>query len=184
MDHYRQVRLLGSEFRNTSLTALLMDDNNNYDFGFDFTDNSSYASGQWAPYRSTGASSSGEDLSTYDYGGLGSETYSSSEGEGGYSLIYDPGHWNSVDFSNSGYSNDVDMDDYSDMILPIPRIPTSSPPDSSPPPAQPQLVDVDTESYTLKRPRASVAAELDTANILPSEHLRKRMKPARVTHTE
>ena len=33
------------------------------------------------------------------------------------------------------------------------------------------------------RPRAPVAADLDTANILPSQHRCKRMKPARVTQT-
>jgi len=80
------------------------------------------------------------------------------------------------------YSTDIDIDDDDqDMVLPMPRIPTFSPPSSSPPPAQPQFVD--TGAYNLKRPRAPVAADLDTANILPSEHRRKRMKPARVTHT-
>ena len=68
----------------------------------------------------------------------------------------------------------------------MPRIPTSSPPGSSP--AQ-SLLDADLEDNSLnlnllKRPRAPVAADLDPANILPSEHRRKRMKPARVTHTE
>jgi hypothetical protein len=180
--------------QNTSFMDLLMDDEVDFDFGFDsgFTDNSSDAGGlpQLPPYISTAASSSGEDLSTYDYGGIGSETYSSSEGESGHgasdSSIYSLGHWNNINTS-SYYSEDIDaMDDNPDMILPMPRIPTSSPPGSSP--VQPQLPLVDTEAYiltrSLKRPRAPVAADLDTANILPSEHRRKRMKPARVTHME
>jgi hypothetical protein len=47
----------------------------------------------------------------------------------------------------------------------MPRIPTS-------------------HNLPVKRPRAPVAADLDTANILPSERRRKRMKPARVTQME
>jgi len=156
-----------------------MDDQVNFDFGFDFTNSSSDGDGlqqQWALYRSTAASSSGADLSTYDYGGA---TYSSSEG--GYSSIHDTDHWNSS-FDVPSYSTDIDIDDNDqDMVLPMPRISTSSPPSSSPPPAQPQFVD--TGAYNLKRPRAPVAADLDTANILLSEHRHKRMKPARVTHT-
>src|SRR5277367_5245476 len=153
---YNGISSQGSESRNTSFTDLLMDD-----FAFDFSEVSSDASRlqqQWEPYRSPTASSSGEDLSTYNYGGPGSTRYSSSEpGESGSiydarSLIYDLGHWNSVDVS--GYPNNVDIDDNPDMILPIPWIPTSSPPGSLPQPAQPQLVD--TETYNLKRPCASV----------------------------
>ena len=59
----------------------------------------------------------------------------------------------------------------------MPRIPTSSPPGSSP---TQSLIDADLEANSLnlnlKGPRAPVAADLDTANILPSEHRRKRMK--------
>ena len=76
-----------------------MDDEVNFDFVFDssIADNSSNASEipQQLPYRSTTASSSGEDLSTYNYGGLGSETYSSSDG-GGNSSIYGLGHWDDI----------------------------------------------------------------------------------------
>lgn len=174
-----------------------MDDEINFNFRFDssftVTDNSSNDAGglpQQSPYRSAAASSSGEDLSTYaDYAlaGLGSETYSSLEGESGDSSVYGLGHWDSINVS-SYYSEDtdtIDDRDNPDMILPMPRIPTSSPPGSSP--VQPQIPLVDAEAYTilsLKRPRAPVAADLDTANILPFEHRRKRIKPARVTHTD
>jgi len=41
------------------------------------------------------------------------------------------------------------------------------------------LQSTDPEISNLKRPRAAVAADLDTANILPLEHRRKRVKPAR-----
>ena len=67
----------------------------------------------------------------------------------------------------------------------MPRIPTSSPPGSSP---TQSLLDADLEANTLnlnlKGPRAPVAADLDTANILPSEHCRKHMKSAHMTHME
>ena len=103
-------------------------------------------------------------------------TYSSSEGEYDYSKsIY--GNWSDIDIIS-----DVTMNDESgcrDLILPIPRIPTSSP-DS--PHAQPRFAD--TVVPTSKRPRAPVAADLDTANILPLEHRRKRMKPVRVRNSE
>jgi hypothetical protein len=207
-----------SEVQNTTTSTsksfmdFLMDDEDNFDFSFDpsgFTgsDNpSNHDAGglqqQWQPlaYRSTTASSSGEDLSTYDYGGLRSETYSSSEGEleMGDSSIYGAGHssWNTnINVSESrslaGYyhSDNVEIDDYfklnPDMILPMPRNPTSSPsPIGSSSPAQSESQVVDSEPHSLKRPRAPVAADLDTANILPSEHRRKRMKPARVTQME
>jgi hypothetical protein len=156
-----------------------MDNDVNSDFG---------GLDKWAPYRSTAASNSGEDLSTYDFGCLSSEpeTYSSSEGEIVDSSIYGTGsYWDVINVSSSEYySNDFNINDNlnlnPDMILPpILRIPTSSPTRS--PPAQSQLlVDTEASSFNLKRPRAPVAADLDTANILPSEHCRKRMKPARV----
>ena len=200
-----------SEVQNTTSTSggsfmvFLMDDEVNFNFSFDSSgfiggDNPSNTGGQWQPYRSTTASSSGEDLSTYhDYGGLGSETYSSSEGELDSSIYHDgPAHssWNTSDInvsqaeSCSGYYTDnVDLDNYfklnPDMILPLPRIPTSSPSpigSSSPAPYESQVVD--SKPHNLKRPRAPVAADLDTANILPSEHRRKRIKPARVTQME
>ena len=76
------------------------------------------------------------------------------------------------------YGNDLDLTDFDpqDMFLPIPRIQTASPPPSSPPA---MLQSTDSELPNLKRPRATVAADLDTANILPIEHRRKRVKPAR-----
>ena len=177
-----------------------MDNEVNLDFGgFDSSItqadieslNSSNAGGlqqleQWAPYRSTVASNSEEDLSMYNYGGLRSETYSSSEGEIGDSSINDPrhSHWNNdIDY----YCDDADIDDNLNSHLILPPIRTSSPPGSSPT-QSPLDADSDLEANSLnlnlKRPRAPVAADLDTANILPSEHRRKRMKPARVTHTE
>ena len=98
-------------------------------------------------------------------------------------MIYEP--WNNIDVSCC-YSDDVidNVDNLNpDLILPIPRIPTSSPsPPGSPSPAQPasdsQLVDpaYNVPVRDLKRPRAPVAADLDTANILPSQHRRKQMK--------
>ena len=55
-------------------------------------------------------------------------------------------------------------------------IPTPSPPSS---PARPPSIN--NKVYNLsKRPRSPVAADLDTANILPLECRRKRIKPARV----
>jgi len=145
---------------------LLMDSSINSDFAFDFTDSSINADldgCQWESYRSAPASSSGEDLSMYDYGGMSSGTYSSSEG----------GHSNNVEISLDADVNGAG--DYSDMLLPLPRIPTPSPTSS---PAQPPSVD--DEIYNIKRPRSPVAADLDTANILPVDHRRKRIKPARV----
>ena len=149
-------------------------------FHFSFGSNSSDVGGfQQHPYRSTAASSSGEDLSTYDYGGLSSETYSSLEGDLSDLNFY------------SGYKDIDYIDDNPDMILPMPRIPTSSPGSKSSP-VQPQLlVGTELEAYNLslnlKWPHAPLAADLDTANlnILPSKHCHKQMKPARVpvTHT-
>ena len=73
------------------------------------------------------------------------------------------------------------------ILQPMPRIPTSSPPGSESSPSQ-SLLDADLEANTLnlnlKGPRAPVAADLDTANILPSEHRRKHMKSAHMTHME
>ena len=94
-----------SEVQNISFTDFLMDDEVNFDFSFDssFTENSSNGGGlqqQWVPYKSTAASSSGEDLLTYNYGLSLSTMYSSSEGESGHSLIYySPGHWNNINVS-------------------------------------------------------------------------------------
>jgi hypothetical protein len=133
------------------------------------------------------------ESSTYDYGRLGSklETYSSSEGKLGDSSIYDPGHssWNNIPVDDSCYySDDVDIDDNlnPDKILLSPhsmgfnilRV-TESP--GSPSPAQPDSESqlVDTAAYNvpvrdLKQLRAPVAADLDTANTLPSQHRCKR----------
>ena len=118
---------------------LLMDDdsevNRDFRFGFSFNSNFTDNAGglqQQPPYRSTAASSSGEDLSTYNYGGLGSETHSSSEGEKGdsssiYGMPEHEGHWNNINDS-SYYFDEIDIvDENPDMILPMPRIPTSSP---------------------------------------------------------
>jgi hypothetical protein len=85
--------------------------------------------------RSTAARSSGEDLSTCDYGGLGSETYSSSEGENDSSSIY--GMPMGLGNDSSYYSDEIDVVENPDMILPMPRIPTPSP-------VQSQLLLVDT----------------------------------------
>ena len=119
---------------------------------------------QWEPF--VAANSSAEELSIYD------ATYSSSEG-GGYSIYSD---WNNTNFEpNTDMTNDGGH--YPDiLVLPTPRIPTPSPPSS---PAQPPSIN--NEAYNLsKRPRSPVAADLDTANILPLEHRCKRVKPARV----
>ena len=149
---------------------LLMDSEINSDFAFDFTDSSIDANGgQWESYRSTPAGSSGEDLSMYNYGGVSVGTYSSSEGEYSNNIeISLPG----ADAIANGAGN---YSDYSDILLPIPRVPTPSLPGS---PAQ--SPSADNEIYNTKRPRSPVAADLDTANILPVEHRRKRIKPARV----
>jgi hypothetical protein len=117
--------------------------------------------------RTAATNSSGEDFLMYDDRGISSATYSSSEGDG-YSIYSD---WNNTDIEPN-----ADMIHMNDIILPTPRIPTSSPPSS---PTQPPSVN--NEIYNLsKRPRSPVAADLDTANILPLEHRRKRIKPARV----
>ena len=66
------------------------------------------------------------------------------------------------------------MSNYSDISLPTLRIPTSSPPGSTA-----QSPSVDNEMNNLSKcPRSPVAADLDTANNLPIEHRRKRIKPA------
>jgi hypothetical protein len=105
------------EVQNTSFIDLLMDDEVNFDF--DKADGQV----QWpeAPYRSSAASSSGGDRSTY--GAMGA-TYSSSEGGHGYSEpIYSD--WNDIDITS-----DVAMNDESDhwqLILPIPNIISPTP---------------------------------------------------------
>lgn len=148
---------------------------NSFDFTsstFDFID-SLNAEGQvgqqWEPlaYRSTAASSSGDEFPMY---------YSSSEPEGelehGYSIYSDQNYYN--------IESDVDMSNYSNMSLPILRIPSPSPPGSpARSPSLNNLNEIHTGSLS-KRPRSPVAADLDTANILPMEHRRKRIKPARV----
>jgi hypothetical protein len=173
-----------------SFTDLLADNGNNFNFAFDnfdFIDNSSNANGcLWEPYKSAAASSSGEDFLMYDDRGISSTvtTYSSSselEGEG-YSIYSD---WNNTAIesntnSDMFYTNDTS--NYSNIILPTPQIATSSPP-SSPASAQPPSVNNEIHNLSnrdLKRPHSHVAADLDTANILPLEHRRKRIKPARV----
>jgi hypothetical protein len=165
-----------SEVQNTSFVDLLADNGNDFDFAFnnfDFIDNSSNADGRQWPYRTAATNSSGEDFLMYDDRGISSTTYSSSEGDG-YSIYSD---WNNTDIEPNADMNHMnDTDNYSDIILPTPRIPMSSPPSS---PTQPPSVN--NEIYNLlKRPRSPVAADLDTANILPLEHRRKRIKPARV----
>ena len=102
----------------------------------------------------------------YDDRGISSATYSLSEGDG-YSIYSD---WNNTDIEpNADMIHMNDTDNYSDLILPTPRIPTLSPPSS---PSHPPSVN--NEIYNLlKRPRSPVAADLDTANILPLEHRRK-----------
>jgi hypothetical protein len=130
---------------------------------FDFVDNSSDAGGlQWSSHGSAFANSDG--LSEYS-GISGAMSQYSSEGDNTYSE------------SKLMYGNDLDLANFDslDMFLPIPRIQTASPPPS--PPAM--LQSTDSEVPNLKRPRAAVAADLDTANILPIEHRRKRVKPAR-----
>ena len=137
---------------------------------FNFIDNSSNADGrQWEPYRSAAANSSEEDFSMYEDRGISSATYSASEGDG-YSIYSD---WNNTDIKPN--ANMIHMNgtgNYSNIILPTPRISTLSPPSS---PAQPPSVN--NEIHNLwKRPRSPVAANLDTANILPLEHLLKQKK--------
>ena len=67
-----------------------------------------------------------------------------------------------------------DTDNYSDIILPTPQIPTLSPPSS---PAQPPSVN--NEIYNLSKcPRSPVATDLDTVNILSLEHCHKQIKLA------
>ena len=57
---------------------------------------------------------------------------------------------------------------------------TSNPNTVSPSsPAQPPLVNNEIHNFS-KRPRSPVTAYLDTVNILPLEHRRKRIKLARV----
>ena len=72
----------------------------------------------------------------------------------------------------------LDLADFGslDMFLPIPQIQTASPPPASPPAT---LQSTDSEVPILKCPRAAVAADLDTGNILPLEHHQKHAKPAR-----
>jgi hypothetical protein len=128
---------------------------------FDFVDNSSDAGGQqWSSYGSAFANS--DCLSEYS-GISGAMSQYSSEADNTYS-------------ESLMYGNDLADFDLQDMFLPIPRIQTASPPPSSPPA---MLQSTDSEVPNLKRPRAAVAADLDTANILPIEHRRKRVKPAR-----
>jgi hypothetical protein len=170
----------GLEVQNTSFMDLLMDDEVNFDFAFNKADGQVQWPAGGALYRSSAASSSGEDLSTY--GAMGA-TYSSSEGGHGYSeSIYSD--WNDIDITSDVAMNDESADQ---LILPIPRIPTSSP-DSESPLAQHQFADAvmptGSSGPSLKRPRAPVAADLDVANILPLEHRRKRTKPARVRQSE
>ena len=168
-----------SQVQNTSFADLLADDDgNNFNFGFDnfdFVDlNSSNADGhQWEPFGVAAISSASEELSSYDDQGINlSATYSSESEGGGYSIYSD---WNNTNIEpNTDMRNDCG--NYSDMILPAPRIPTPSPPSS---PAQPPSINNEVVDL-LKRPRSPVAADLDTANILPLEHRRKRIKPARV----
>lgn len=130
------------------------DDGNNFNFGFDnfdFINNSSNADGhQWEPF--VAANSSAEELSIYD------ATYSPSEG-GGYSIYSD---WNNTNLEpNTDMTNNSGH--YPNIIPPTPRIPTPSPPSSH---ARPPSINH--EGYNLsKRPCSPVAADLDTANILP-----------------
>lgn len=129
---------------------------------FDFTDNSSDAGGlQWSSNGSVFAHSDGFS----EYSGISrAMSQYSSEGDNNY--------------SESMYGNDLDLTDLRslDLFLFIPRVQTPSPP-----PALPlaMLQSTNPEVPNLKRPRAAVAADLDTANILPLEHRRKRVKPAR-----
>ena len=141
-----------------------MDNGNNFDFASntydsDFIDNLNAEGRQWEPYRSAAASSSGDEF----------PMYSSLEGEfeRGYSIYGDQNYLN--------IELDANMSNYSNMSLPIP---TSSPRGS---PASDRSPSVDNEMYNLSKcPRSPVAADLDTANILPIEHRHKRIKPARV----
>ena len=143
-----------------------MDNGNNFGFagtsntlGFDFIDSLNAEGHQWAgePYRSTAASSSG------DYFAM----YSSSKGEleRGYSI-----------YSDQNYLNESDANTNSNLSLPVLQIPTSSSPAS---PSQSQSVNNESNTFS-KHPRSPVAAELNTANILPVDHRRKRIKSARV----
>ena len=165
-----------SEVQNMSFVDLLADNGNNFDFAFDnfdFINNSSNADGHQWPYRTAATNSSGEDCLLYDDRDISSATYSSSEGDG-YSIYSD---WNNTDIElNADMIHMNDTDNYSNIILPTPRILTS-PPSS---PAQPSSVNNNLIYNLSKRPRSPVAADLDTANILPLEHRRKRIKPARV----
>ena len=70
----------------------------------------------------------------------------------------------------------LDLADFGSLFLPSPQIQTAPPPPASPPAT---LQSTDSEVPTLKHPRAAVAADLDTDNILPLEHYRKHVKPAR-----
>ena len=153
--------------RNVTVTQI------NSDFAFDFIDSSSLNTdgSQWESYQSAAASSFGDDLSMYDC--------ASSEGEHSYSEIYAADDRNNIDIDSDTDNLKNGTGNYSGIILPIPWIPARSPPSS---PARPPSVnsDSDNEIYNLKRPRSPVAADLDTANILPVEHRRKRVKPARV----
>ena len=149
---------ISSALGNTSFTDLLMGNST-----FDFIDNSSDTSGQqWSSYGSAFVNSDG--LSEYS-GISGVMSQYSSEGDNTYS-------------ESLMYGNDLDLADFDpqDMFLPIPQIQTASPPPSLPPA---MLQSTDSELPNLKRLRATVAADLDTANILPIEHRRKRVKPAR-----
>lgn len=132
---------------------------NNVDCGstFDFVDHPSDTSGlQWSSHGSVFANSDGFS----EYSGVSGTRYSS-EGDNAYSE-----------------SLNLDLADFGslDMFLPIPEIQTASPPPAAP---LATLQSTGSEVPTLKRPRAAVAADLDTDNILPLEHRRKRVKPAR-----
>jgi hypothetical protein len=112
-----------------SFIDLLADNGNNFNFAFDnfdFINNSSNTDGRQWPYRTTATNrSSGEDFLMYDDRGISSATYSSSEGDG-YSIYSD---WNNTDIEPNAdmiYMNDTD--NYSNIILPTPRIPMSSSP--------------------------------------------------------
>jgi hypothetical protein len=135
------------------MDLLMGNDVNHVPGALNFFDNSSDASGfPWSSYGSTFASSDG--FSEY------------SRAMPQYSLEGD----------NEAYSGSLMHGN--DLFLPIPQleIQTASPPPASPPA---MLQSTDPEISNLKRPRAAVAADLDTANILPLEHRRKRVKPAR-----
>src|SRR5277367_6217955 len=131
---------------------------------FNFIDNSSDAGGlQWSDHGSAFANS--DNFSEY-LGISSAMSQYSLEGDNTYS-------------ESLMYGNNLDLADLGslDMFLPIPRIQTASPHPASPPA---MFQSTNSKVPNLKRPRAAVAADLDTANILPLEHRRKHVKPARV----